>query len=305
MTRFARAIALLRVTTLLVAIGTPALICIAVRARAHTDELLQSAGASMLAYAKATHLDAPRTLVLNGAPLRLLSGSTPDSVDTLLDFFHARCRRISGGLDERVAALQRRLPASSFKTARALDGVLRRDNERAGYLACLDLGDGPIAPRTLFAHIRAFLATGDLAEVGGLRFVWATRDSTRTSYVALFTDGSLPLRSMFPAQGDAPGADPLEIPRPARTRRLLSAWQEGQAPMFASYHSASSPKELEALYRTQLAKQAARVRELESAEGEPRLLWIERGPAIAVAILSGDERGAMLTLVPLRSPGHD
>jgi hypothetical protein len=52
--------------------------------------------------------------------------------------------------------------------------------------------------------------------------VYAARDGKYTMFVAMWSEGALNFRQMFPAHGDAPGSDPVGIPRPQGTRRVLS-----------------------------------------------------------------------------------
>jgi hypothetical protein len=153
----------------------------------------------------------------------------------------------------------------------------------------------------LIDRLRAFVASGDLACVGDLRFVWARRDGPETSYVALWSEGPLAIRSAFPAQGDAPGADLPELPRPAHSVRILSAWQEQQAPMLAGYQSPGSASALSARYWQQLVAAGFVLRPLPSSAECARCLQIESGRSAAIAVFSEDEgRGAVVTLAPLR-----
>jgi hypothetical protein len=211
------------------------------RGRARADELVMDLGAQLLAYAKATELDTSRTLIVNGLSLHVLSGSTPDGVSALLDTFHARCRRASGGLDRRPPELPgtHRWPRIA---EHAFDPVLRRDDARGGYVACLDLRTGSVSADDLLARLQRFLEHADPSEVGDLRFAWAFRSGDTTTYVGVYTDGPLPLAAAFPARGDAPGSDVSGVPRPEHARRVLSAFQRDAAPMLASYESSAGPR---------------------------------------------------------------
>ncbi len=288
----------LRVGALLALVGAGAVATLCVRARARSDELLQDAGAALLSYARAGRLDAPRTLWLNGASLRVLSGSTPDSLDTLLDVLQARCRKL--GLRFDPATVPRApLPHGLRAALPALDGVLRGQHGGAGYVACLDLGGVTLAPRDLIGRLRALRASGDLRALGQLRFAWARREGAATAYVAVWSEGSLPLRAMFPARGDAPGRDLPGVPRPAGARRVLSAWQQERAPMLVGYRAALPAAQLMARYRVALEAQGFHVRALEPAAAHTLLL--SRGSALASATISADGRNAArLTLLPLR-----
>ena len=60
------------------------------------------------------------------------------------------------------------------------------------------------------------------------------------------------LLGMFPAKGDAPGADPPTLPRPPRSERRLSSWEDGFPQRLYVYESPSSVDELERFYRAAL-----------------------------------------------------
>lgn len=299
--RVRRCTAALRVTALLVLLGNVGVGVFAVRAHARAHELMQSAGASLLAYARADHVAAPSTLVLNGTPLHLMSGSTTDSIRALLDTFHARCRRVGGRFGEPLLERQPRLGALAPPARAALDGVLRLDSERSGYIACLDLGNERVSPTDLISRVRAFLATGDLAKIGDLRFAWTSRDPGRTSYVALWSESSVPLRSMFPPRGDAPGEEIRDLPRPDGSRRVLSAWQQGEAPILVVYRARRSAAELAQRYGQQLTALGWVVERQTRAPGTPTGLLVRRGRTVILAIASDDgHNAAELTLTPLR-----
>lgn len=291
----------LRVATLLLAVGLSACCVLGMQAQARANELIARAGEQMLTYAHAQHRDGARTLLVNGVPLHLLSGSTPDSVAGLLDFMHVRCRDAGGRFEEQFRQASRgRLPRIAGDTRVPLDGVLRLDDERGGYLACLDLGGTRVAPEELLRRVRAFLATGNLAEVGDLRFIWARRSGKTTSYVAVFTEGPVPLLSMFPAHADAPGLDLPELPRPTHSQRLLSTWQEDQAPMLVSYRIAAPLATAEADFRALLVQHGYAIRKQDPRAQGSRAWLAGRGASSALAIFAADGPDrTVISLTPL------
>ena len=269
------------------------------RGRARADELVMDVGTQMLSYARATQLDAPRTLVVNGLPLHVLSGSTRDAVSTLLDTFDARCHRASGQLDRWAQELpgHRRWPRIAEQ---ALDPVLRREDLHGGYVACLDLGAQTVSAEDLLERLRRFLEHGDLSEVGDLRFAWASRSGDATTYVGVYTDGPVPLGAAFPAEGDAPGTDVTGVPRPSHGRRVLSAFQRDAAPMLASYESTVTPQVALQSFGAQLARQGLTPSAPEGA-GHALYASTSRGEVDILAfasVTSGDK--TLLTVVRLR-----
>ena len=268
-------------------------------ARVKARDALQSAGELMLRYAGAEHIDAPRELVVNGLALHVLSGVSAKPLGTVLDFFEARCKQVGGGFDRKIARLLQAHGAAPLPAPIMRGGTLREDDEHNGYLACLDLATDQLATSELIPRLQAFAKSGDIANVGDLRFVWARRDLQQTSYVALWTEGPVPLPVAFPEQGDAPGVDLPSLPRPERSVRVLSAWQRDAAPSLVSYRSETTLDELETSYRRQLSSLGLSVHAGDRQDGV-RWLRVEAAEQTTLAVLSQDERGhGLVMLTPL------
>lgn len=272
------------------------------RARAH--ELARNAGSYMLRYARAQHVDAPRTLRLNGLPLHVSSGSTTDPVHAVLDFFHERCRQAGNSFVAPLAGAQSKrddaVPAAPNR--HLLEPIVRDGGDQSGWLGCLDFGVDHLAPQDLLRRARAFAASGDLAALGDLRFVWAMRDdSGDTSYVALATEGPVAIPALFPARGDAPGADMPDVPRPPGSRRVLSAYQEHAAPSIVSYRVELPAEAARARYRRHLIDGGFVVRERAVARGETDVLEVRRERShLAVVVTASGAQASSVTLLPLR-----
>jgi hypothetical protein len=225
-----------RVATLLLSLALPGawLALDALQARAH--ELASDAGARMLAYGEQHQLEGVHTLMLNGLALRMQAGTSADGPQRVLDELGDRCRARAGQLPEQLLERTRgKLPPRI--AARALDPIVRLADEHGGFLGCLDLGAERVAPSELLARARRFSVEADVSELGALRFVWARKQARATRFVTVWSDGPLPLARAFPTSGDAPGNDAPGLPRPARTRRVLSAWAVGAAPLLVAYES--------------------------------------------------------------------
>ncbi len=287
----------LRTTVGWFAVTACALAALSYTARASVGELALDAGAEMMRYADADQRDAQRTLVLNGLRLHVGSGGTRRAPRDVLDAFHARCRERSVRFDARLPDD----PGANAHTAKLrtlpLDGVLRLDDGERGYVACLDLGGRRLSPNELLDRTRRFLAGGDLAEFGDLRVVFVERHGTRTNYLALWTDGPLPLWRAFAADGDVPGKDPDGVPRPAGLRRVLSAWQADAAPTLTAYRAdATSVPELRARYQRFLESQGFRVEALAS---EAHALVASRGERWVLLTFVADGSGVVASVTPL------
>jgi hypothetical protein len=226
---------------------------VAARARAELTEVAYGVGDVAMRY-PVSRRGAPRTLLLNGQALSFASGSTPDPLSRVLDFYQARCAGQDGGLGERVeAVLRESLPRGVAFDGRA-GGIVRDEDADRGLVACFDVGlEDPVA---LIERIAAATTSGDLGALGGFRFVVAEQDDGGTHFVAFWTDGSLRPFAMFPADGDAPGDDSAVLPRPPASQRLASVREVGSSYELVMY--ASEEEEVSAVRQFYARALAAR-----------------------------------------------
>ncbi len=242
-----------------VAVLASALATRAARA-ASEDTLLKTA--NVLHYANALHAESADTVFVNGLRFRVSAGSTADSLEQVSDFFASVCRSEN---DAFASALDpARTPHSVFTRAAvfsgAFDGVLRLRNGERGLVACLDTAANHVGPTTLAARVKAFLDTGDLARLGDLRLVLLERSGATVTYVAVSSDGALPLLRAFPLHGDAPGRDPPLVPRPENAERRFSAWSPGTSGAIGVYaFDARPPSVVASEYRETLSREGWKV----------------------------------------------
>ncbi len=189
-------------------------------AKAQLGEQLLGFGDQLLSWEDARPHSDVRTLHVNGARFRLLSMSFNETVAETLDRFEADCERTGGLLSDLG------LSPTRFRTEATDEGVL----------ACFDTGGRKTADQ-LIARVERFTETADLSDVGSFRYVVARQGKDTTTALVLWTEGSVPLKEMFPGEGDAPGVDPKDVPRMPGTRRLLSA-AESEQPYSASLYRA-------------------------------------------------------------------
>ncbi|MDQ3035498.1 MAG: hypothetical protein M3Y87_24040, partial [Myxococcota bacterium] len=261
-------------------------------ARADLDETMVTLGAEMMRLADARQQSAPTALTINGSQMLVSSGMDDRDVAGVLDQFEARCRQRDGHFD---AQLER---AGEVEVARGgwLDGTLREGDEERGYVACLDLGAEEMSPGELLARVQRFVDTGDLSEVGHLRYAFAERAEHGSHFVAYWTEGAFDLYAMFPPQGDAPGVDLEGVARPPQSRRILSARAGDEPYSLTVYENTSLTADgLERFYRDDLPshgfrfleEEEGRAYESESARG----LVAERGGRIVVVVIAEDAEG--------------
>lgn len=245
---------LLRLGLFLTALYAVGAVIVARRVRAEANEIMMGVGAQMMQYADADRQGEPRTLYLNGQRLAFGSGWARErSVDEVLDFFEARCRARDGRLADQLQELARARDIEAPDST-PFDGTLRDSSAHGGYVACFDVGEERQGVEGLLARLEGFANTGDLANLGGLRYVYAREmDEGGTHFVVFHTDDRLNVYEMFPRTGDAPGVDAEDVPRPANVRRLMSAWEEGDPHAMTMYTSTTrSSEELQAWYRQEL-----------------------------------------------------
>ncbi len=261
------------------------------RAEAQLSEGLLDLGGRMMRYSDAETQSAPREVVLNGQVMHLSSGVAAGSVESLLDRFEARCDAADGELMEQLAQLQAEHPeADGVEGLRS--PTLRRDDGERGYVACLDLGPESVTATELVERLHRYGDTGDVAEVGEARYVFAEESGGSTHFVALWTSGSFNLRAMFPQEGDVPGEDPDGIARPPSARRVLQGFERGQPHVMTVYETRSDEADLERFFHRALTAEGWSLSvdptglEASRPMGDaPTTFVAERGDRMAVVVL--------------------
>lgn len=269
-----------------------------VQARAELEQTLLEQTAGLFALARHWQRAQPRALFLNGARIVVATGSSEQPVAAMLDHFQEHCRRQSGGLHE--------LAQAAMHSARAglpslVDGVLRVEEEHQGLVACLALGEARLGAAELMDRIERFSDALDLAELGGLRVVRVQALGEGSFFVAAWNDGPLALTRMFPEQGDSQGVDPAGLPRPARARRVLSAWQEGVPSSIQLYESAQARDEAFAGYTEELERAGWRMQDVTNLHGGASVngALFARGGKSLVVHTQPDGRGSLISVLPM------
>gem|GEM_PF-4201483 len=182
---------------------------------ASSEAALLEAGKGLLVYGGAESQDSVRTLRFNGVPLLVTTGTTPDSVERVLDAQRQACRAGATGPDT----------------------ALGKRDEGRGFAACgipsIDFTDLSQARATLEDMV------GEGAGVvGPIRYVYAERRADTTVFVSL----SMPrvdIDELLPHQGDAVDASPEPL-RPPDGRLALSFREEGQDFLFTVFTGGSA-----------------------------------------------------------------
>jgi hypothetical protein len=237
-----RLAALARATAVLALVIATCAACLLRSAEARAGEALLGFGRELAAWTDAHRQSETRVLSVNGLQLELMTVTTSLDVKHALDHFHDLCRK-RGGVRE---------PAP--QRARSFDGVLRKEAEHEGVLACIDT-DGPLGVADLTGRLERFSKSGNLAELGKLRYVLARRSGETTTLLALWTDRDAQLLGLMPASGDATGKDPNDFPRATGLRRLLSAAEQGAPYTLTVYEAGKRPPDgIIAWYQAELTR---------------------------------------------------
>lgn len=240
-------------------------------AKAAASEALLGFGDELLHWTNMHAHSGQRTLSVNGVELHLLTMSTPASVSDTIERLRGVCRQRGGvRVPEKLVPSKRAVPP-------LVDGTFVRVSEHEGVLACLDTG-GPLDVQALTQRLRRVVDTGDLSQLGELRYMLARREGDTTTALVLWTEGPARLFGASPPSDDAPGVDPENCPRRKGSRRLLSAREHGEPYSTTVYATeAADPAEVERWYETALTGKGWRVRRVKGAvllgeQGSRRLM---------------------------------
>jgi hypothetical protein len=173
-----------------------------------------------------------KNLFINGVHMNVSTAVIESTPRAVLDRFDGVCKDHPQFLARALEDIPSTLQATVAKAAPNADlrlGVMRAEANGDGALTCF-MDDAPSSIRDLPERVKAFRESYDLSVFGRFRYVYAAKlDEKRTRVTTVWTDGSFSLKKMFPAEGDADGADSPVVPRPPNARRILSA-SAAQAP---------------------------------------------------------------------------
>jgi hypothetical protein len=274
------------------------------RAHAQMGEVLLGVGAEMLRYRDADSQDDPRTLFLNGERVHFATGTTRHSLERVLDHYQSKCQQVGSFADE-LALLRESDLESSGEDKGIFDGVVRASQGKRGVVACLEGAQS----ESIRDKLERFERTADLSDIGDLRYVYAEEGDGVTLFAAFWTEGSFNMGRLFPPEGDAPGRDVEDVPRPPGSKRLLSSFEEGQPQAMTIYaESSKSPTELRRFYRADMKRRGWQHLTVSRAPEGMRLpeeaqntLVFERGPRMVIVVVGEDEEmGGTATVLTAR-----
>ncbi len=271
-------------------------------ARAAFDTQALASTRGLLDIPEAWVRGASRTIVLNGARVRVATGRSQESLHALLDRAESECRERSAGLHARANRIADRVHQALPPLA---DGILRSENEREGLVACLELGTDETSFEDLAVRLTEFAEEGDLQALGGVRMVRAEARGDKAFFVSTWNEGRTPLWQMFPETGDAPGIEFADVPRPSGARRVLSTWQEQGAPALNVYESTESAQPLMQRYLSALSQLGWQGGDAESVRngGNHQLMLTRNGHQLVLTAESQDGKTRLAVMPLTAGPG--
>ncbi len=194
---------------------------------------------------------AHETLIINGESMHRASAYTTQSVHEVLDRYEAYCAASPSVLGRAVEDIPAALKEKALKGVPVWLrlGIVRDESAKGGVVSCF-ADDRPGGVSALKGRVQSYLKTGNLSEFGRFRHVFAEPSTHpgETHVVTMWSDGDLNVGKMFPRQGDATGTDSPLMPRPADSRRLLSAAAVGMPFGVRMYESKASVADVRAFY---------------------------------------------------------
>lgn len=165
---------------------------------------------------------------INNQSIYMSTATSDESVSKVLDRFQANCDSHPGAMKDLLKDV-----VEKSGTIKELDGkdtktltTQRTQADDEGSVICMAGNDGKLGWKDA---VTAFTETGDLSNIGNLRYAYALKDKKtgRTSIRTVWTEGKFNFYAVMPKDGelksDAPGSDAANVPRPDHTIRMFTA----------------------------------------------------------------------------------
>jgi hypothetical protein len=246
-------------------------------------------------------------LLLNGQPVFVSTGSTKQSLKTVLDRYEDHCRSHNAAFAEAWKDVPELFDENKVQISRAPDGkkaeqaaqltgmgIVRHQNPKEGVVMCLVRDEGV----TFRESIKEFGKTQDLGKIGRLRYAYVTTDpGTKSSFViTAWTEGKFNLGQFVPqGKEDAYGTDSPDYPRPPSSQRMLSASLDGTPYGVRIYGSAAEPKQVIDFYDQQMDTSGWQVIAPPNAEKFGRI-YMKGNVEIALASAKNSDGNTVVSL---------
>jgi len=186
-----------------------------------------------------------REFRLNGQRVFFSTTTTDEPVQTVLDRFDTHCNtsRAFDALEwKSLSNVKGKDIGPSAKSGVNHFGVLRKEDPNAhdGAVMCFTRDNGP---QDILKGLKTFQASGDLHDLGDVRYVHAVHRNGTTDVQTMWTEGSFNIRSIVGTPGhDANGSDFATVPRPPKSTRMITAEAVGTPYAARVYQSDETPE---------------------------------------------------------------
>lgn len=191
---------------------------------------------------------------INGQTVHTSSSHSLEGKKALLDKFEAACKAEEGG----DAPVWNEIPdhpeqsALPTSTLSSLIPIVRHDQGDKGTVVCIT-PTKTASERTLHDSWKAFQASGNLNEIGRLRYVFVTEGTAGSTVLMIWTEGDFNMKALMPQPGhDSPGEDPKVLMRPQGSNRIVNATVAGLPYQVYGYQSSDSTDKVMADYDKQM-----------------------------------------------------
>jgi hypothetical protein len=179
---------------------------------------------------------------INGQTIDASSAETKRPMHEVLDYFQAQCNEDAQGLSDRLTHLQATVGAMPSTAGIPGFMTVRREQQDRGFVFCM-AADHKVSTQEQLRRIKSLGSSGDFGRIGDVRYVSVRIDGDRSNVVAAWTHGKFDVRTMFPKEGDAPGEDFGNVPRPEGGRRILTGTVAGAPFGVNAYEVSGAPTE--------------------------------------------------------------
>ncbi|WP_394850137.1 hypothetical protein LZC95_22100 [Pendulispora brunnea] len=246
----------IRVAAYLTVLAAAAGVFCAHKAHAGISETTLQLGRDMMPLSE--YIKEPTAMTLNGERMTLGTGTSKKSVHDVLDAYETYCRSSEGSLGKEWADLAAQSPDKLNVKSRlggSFDmGVYRSEKTDEGAVLCFMRGQN--SSKTMMESLQMFEQTKDLGSLGKMRYVYVKdAGGGRARVFTAWTDDRFRIDSFAPeGTADAAGSDPVGIPRPPQSQRLMSAQIAGSPFGAHVYRSAQSEDQVRAFYDAEMSK---------------------------------------------------
>ncbi len=247
---------------------------------------------------------------VNGQEMHIAVQEVPQSAEHVLDFFERECAQNNVGLDKMAeqlpeserAGLLQRLGVSQLTSLGVTTDRQGEGPSLEGVVICVAAND-KLRQTPVSTRFASFIRTGDLAELGEFRFVYAKNHAEREGALVrmIWTRGSFDVLHLFGGEGqDSPGGDPVSTPRPPQSVRLIDAGFKGQPYAIWVYDSQLSVEQALSFYEAELVKDGWTLNDMVTKRGkDTRHFHNSSNNDVVVLAAPNDRGGSSVTILEM------